>query len=48
MIDDELAPVFEKLGQRHLASRTIKDVLLVHLLPRQFAPLLAELISSAA
>jgi hypothetical protein len=39
VIDYELAPVCEKLGQRLLASGTIEDVLLINLLPREFAPL---------
>ena len=44
MIDDELAPVFEKLGQRLLASGTVEDVLLVNLLPWEFAPLPAQFV----
>src|SRR6266849_4516956 len=42
VIDDELAPVFEKLGQCLLAARPVEDILLVNLLPWEFAPLPAQ------
>ena len=44
MIDDELAPLFEEFGQRLLAARPVEDVLLVNLLPWEFAPLPAQFV----
>src|SRR5260370_20009576 len=44
VIDDELAPVFEKLGQRLLAARPVEDVLLANLLPWEFASLPAQFV----
>jgi len=45
VIDDELAPTVEELGQRLPALRPVEDVLLLHLLPRQGAPLPGELVA---
>src|SRR5256885_5078199 len=45
VIDDELAPAVEELGQRLRACRPVEDVLLLHLLPRQGAPLATQLVA---
>src|SRR5258708_6027560 len=44
VIDDELAPAFEEFGQRLLPFGPIEDIRLVHLLPPEGAPLLAQLV----
>src|SRR5258708_37230458 len=45
VIDDELAPAFEELDQRLLPFSPIEEILLVHLLPRECAPLLGQLVA---
>src|SRR5258707_8169990 len=47
VIDDELAPLFEELGQRLLAVGSIEDVRLVHLHPWERAPLPAQFVSKS-
>jgi hypothetical protein len=42
MLDDQLAAVFEQLGQRPLAVRRVEDVRLLDLDPRQVAAFGAE------
>src|SRR6202011_2402423 len=44
VIDDELAPFLEELGQRLLAQGTVEDVLLVNSLPWELAPLSAQFV----
>jgi len=45
VIDDELAPAVEKLGQSLPALRPVEDVLLVDLFPGQGAPLAAQFVA---
>ena len=45
VIHDQLASAAKQVSQRHFAVRAIEYILLFSLLPRQFAPLLAQLIS---
>jgi hypothetical protein len=47
MIDDELASAVEELRQRLLPVRPLEHVILRDGLPRQIAPLLAQLIAQA-
>ena len=47
MIDDELVAFAEEVGERHLSARPFEDMLLLHLLPGQFAALAAQLIAPA-
>src|SRR5262249_20907315 len=42
MVDDELTAAGEELGQVLPAVRSLEDISLVHALPRQIAPFLAE------
>jgi len=45
VVDDELAPPGEEIGQGRLAARPIEDVALLDPDPGQLAPLPAELLS---
>src|SRR5260370_29100551 len=45
VVDDELAPLAEEIGERLLAVRAVEDIRRGDLLPRQLAPLPAEVIA---
>src|SRR5258708_1923831 len=45
VLDNELVPPRKQVGQRLLAVGSFEDVVPVHALPRQLAPLAAELIA---
>src|SRR5438034_1864677 len=45
VVDDELAPALEELGEGPLAVRRVEDVLLLDAFPRQRAPLFAQLVA---
>src|SRR5260221_1445753 len=45
VINDELAPLFEELGQRLFAIGSIEDIRLVHLHPWELPPLPAQFVS---
>jgi len=45
VIDDELACAFEQLRQSLLAAGSLEHVILVDTLPRQCAPLFAQLVA---
>src|SRR5258708_32101211 len=48
VIDDQLRSSRKKVGQGLLAVRSLENVLLVHSLPRQFAPLLTKLVTQSS
>src|SRR5580658_9247248 len=45
VIDDKLAAPVEEIGESLFAARPLEDILLLHALPRQLAPLAAQLIA---
>jgi len=47
VLDEELAPPVEELGQRHRALGPVENVLLVHLHPRQRAALRGQPVAEA-
>src|SRR5258708_39276505 len=48
VIDDQLRTPRKEVGQRLFAVRSLENVLLVHSLPRQFAPLLTKLVTQSS
>src|SRR6266852_332611 len=48
VIDDQLRTPRKEVGQRLFAVRSFENVLLVHSLPRQFAPLLTKLVTQSS
>src|SRR5207245_4706539 len=48
VIDEQLAPPVEELGQRLLAVGPVEDVLLLDRLPRKVVPLLRQLVAKTS